>query len=209
MFRLPYIDPYLEPELPARGECLRALFLDRDGVINVDAGYVHRADQVQWREGIRTLLASAWALGLMPIIVTNQAGIARGYYTESDFLSFTAWLHAQFRSWGSPVLATFYCPHHPTAGLGEYRCDCACRKPRSGMLEAACRHWAIDRPNSVLVGDKASDVDAARSAGIGHAFLLDAPTPSKKVPYPRRAMHLADVERALHDLSAPWSTGDK
>lgn len=149
-----------------------ALFLDRDGVINIDRGYVHTADQTEFTDGIFALCAAARGAGLAVIVVTNQAGIARGLYTEEKFLEYTDWMHGEFRRRGTPLLATYYCPHHPTAGTGEYLKDCDCRKPAPGMLLQALRDYGIDPARSLLVGDKPKDMQAAFEAGIGRRLLL-------------------------------------
>ena len=171
--RPPYLDPgsKLWPSEPASR---RALFLDRDGVINVDHGYVHTAAQTDWMPGIFELVAQAREIGLLPVIVTNQAGIARGYYDETAFLAYTAWVHAEFRRRGSPIAATYFCPHHPSAGVSELRCECACRKPQPGMLLAAAQRLDIDLAGSAMVGDKESDIEAARRAGVETAMLVTA-----------------------------------
>lgn len=150
----------------------RALFLDRDGVINRDHGYVHRPEQTDWVPGIFDLCRMARDLGYVLVVVTNQAGIARGYYGEDQFAEYTRWVHAEFSRRGVPLLATYHCPHHPTEGVGELRRDCDCRKPKPGMILRAQREHAIDLAASVLIGDKRSDIDAARAAGVGHVFLF-------------------------------------
>jgi len=109
------------------------------------------------------------------VVVTNQAGIARGYYDQAQFLDYTRWVHEQFAAQGAPLLATFYCPHHPDAGQGEWRVACACRKPAPGMLLAAAESLGIDLPNSIMVGDTNADVEAARAAGVGRVRLLAGP----------------------------------
>ncbi len=145
----------------------RVLFLDRDGVVNVDHGYVHSRERTDWVPGIFALCERARDAGYDLVVVTNQAGIARGLYTEGDFTAYTAWVHAQFERRGVPLLATYHCPHHPTAGEGELTRECECRKPRPGMILRAAREWNIDLAGSMLVGDKASDVQAGRDAGVG------------------------------------------
>lgn len=145
----------------------RALFLDRDGVINVDHGYVHAAANTDFVPGIFDLVRAARAAGYLPIVVTNQAGIARGYYDEATFRDYTAWVHRRFDAEGAPLLATYFCPHHPTAGLGPLLQDCLCRKPKPGMLLQASRDFAIDLAGSRLLGDTQADLDAARAAGLG------------------------------------------
>ena len=169
--RAPYLDPGLEP-WPKEAAPRRALFLDRDGVINVDHGYVHTAAKTDWTPGIFELVAQASAMDLLPVVVTNQAGIARGYYDETAFLRYTAWMHAEFRRRRSPVAATYFCPHHPTAGIGALRCACACRKPQPGMLLAAAQRLNIDLAGSVMLGDKQSDMEAAKSAGVETTLLV-------------------------------------
>lgn len=173
LVRAPYSDPAAEALLAAAAMPRRALFLDRDGVINVNHGYVHTPEKTDWLPGIFELVAAAQANGYLPIVVTNQAGIGRGYYTETQFLDYTAWLHAQFAQAGTPLLATYWCPHHPEAGVGDYKCVCNCRKPAPGMLQAAIHQWQISPAASVLLGDKQSDCDAATRAGVGASCLLD------------------------------------
>ena len=162
---------------PPAGSARNALFLDRDGVINVNHGYVHAADQTQWVPGTFELCAAARDAGYLLIVVTNQAGIARGYYTEAQFVAYTRWVHGQFAERGVPLLATYYCPHHPEAGVGGYRVECDCRKPRPGMLLAAARDFDLRLSECLLIGDMPSDQQAAAAAGVGAAWLLgDLPT---------------------------------
>jgi D-glycero-D-manno-heptose 1,7-bisphosphate phosphatase len=143
-------------------------------VINLDHGYVHRAAQTEWVPGIFELCRIAKDLGYDLVVVTNQAGIARGYYGETEFAEYTRWMHGEFSKRGVPILATYHCPHHPSEGIGELRRDCDCRKPNPGMILRAQREHAIYLARSALIGDKQSDIDAARAAGVGHAFLFKA-----------------------------------
>lgn len=151
----------------------RALFLDRDGVINVNHGYVHTPEQTDWVPGIFDLARAARAVGYVLVVVTNQAGIARGYYSPAQFEEYTRWVHGCFAAEGAPLLATYYCPHHPEAGLGALKVECGCRKPRPGMLLRAIREWNLDASSSILIGDQPSDIDAAAEAGIGSSVLAD------------------------------------
>ena len=151
----------------------RALFLDRDGVININHGYVHAPEQTDWVPGIFELVANAHARGYLPVVVTNQAGIGRGLYDEAAFLGYTAWMHAQFAARGTLLLATFWCPHHPDEGLGEYGVDCDCRKPRPGMLLRAIERFDIDPSRSLMIGDKQGDLDAAAAAGVPARLLRE------------------------------------
>lgn len=148
------------------------LFLDRDGVINVDRGYVCSIEATVWVTGIFELCRAAQRLGFGLIVVTNQAGIARGYYSESQFLDYTRWMHEAFRQRGIVLSATIYCPHHPTEGIGELRQACSCRKPEPGMLLEAQRRFLLDMQKSAMVGDKKSDMDAGIAAGIGRLFYI-------------------------------------
>lgn len=167
------LDPTADAQLAAHAAPRRALFLDRDGVVNVDHGYVHDQVNTDFLPGIFELVREANALGFVTVIVTNQAGIARGLYTEDTFRAYTRWVHATFADAGAPLLATFFCPHHPTAGQGELLRACACRKPAPGMLLAAADAFVLDLPASRLVGDTGKDLAAARAAGVGGARKLD------------------------------------
>ncbi|CAM0120231.1 HAD family hydrolase [Stenotrophomonas sp. C960] len=148
------------------------LFLDRDGVINVNHGYVHTAERTEWVPGILPLLADAARLGYQVVVVTNQAGIARGFYSVDDFTDYTHWQHEQLLQAGAPLLGTWFCPHHPQAGQGEFKIDCLCRKPEPGMLLKAIEGFSIDPAQAVFVGDKISDMQAGAAAGIGKLFLI-------------------------------------
>jgi D-glycero-D-manno-heptose 1,7-bisphosphate phosphatase len=149
-----------------------ALFLDRDGVINVDRDYVYRIEEFKFLPGIFDLCRSAHDVGLIPIVVTNQAGIGRGYYTEDDYQRITAWMLEQFRSRGINIGRVYHCPFHPTAGIGEYRRESFDRKPNPGMILRARDDFVLDLADSVLVGDKDSDLEAGRRAGVGYNLKL-------------------------------------
>jgi len=160
---------YLDEEckILANGTSRKALFLDRDGVINVNHGYVHTAEQTDWVQGIFELCKTARDADFNLIVVTNQAGIARGYYDEATFVAYTRWLHQQFRRKGVPLLATYFCPHHPEAGVGQWQVDCVYRKPNPGMILAAAERFGLDLSVSVMVGDMPSDRQAAQFSGVG------------------------------------------
>jgi D-glycero-D-manno-heptose 1,7-bisphosphate phosphatase len=154
----------------------RALFLDRDGVINIEKGYVYRIDDFAFVEGIFELGARAQSLGFMPIVITNQAGIGRGYYTEAEYQRITVWMLDQFRMRGIGIDRVYHCPFHPTDGIGEYRRESFDRKPNPGMILKAQSEFSLDLSRSVLVGDSDSDIEAGRAAGVGYnlKLLLDA-----------------------------------
>lgn len=161
--------------LPKLGAARRkALFLDRDGVININHGYVCSTERTEWVPGIFDLCMSARNAGHVLVVVTNQAGIARGYFTETEFLDYTRWIHDEFEARGLGILATLYCPHHPTAGVGELCVECRCRKPASGMFMLASELFDLVLGESVMVGDKESDLQAASGAGIIKNFLVNS-----------------------------------
>jgi D-glycero-D-manno-heptose 1,7-bisphosphate phosphatase len=149
-----------------------ALFLDRDGVINVDYAYVHRPQDFHFVDGIFDLCREAKRLGYRIFVITNQAGIGRGYYTEQDFHDLTAWMQARLREEGAEVDAVYFSPYHPEHGIGAYKKESDCRKPGPGMLRQAAAEFEIDFARSVLVGDKYSDVQAGVAACVGRNLLF-------------------------------------
>jgi D-glycero-D-manno-heptose 1,7-bisphosphate phosphatase len=154
-----------------------ALFLDRDGVVNVEKNYVHRIEDFEFVPGIFELCTTAVERGFRPVVVTNQAGIGRGYYTEADFQALTAWMLERFRERGIDIAGVYHCPYHPTAGLGPYRRESFDRKPNPGMLLKACNDLRLDLWRSAFVGDKDSDMAAGRAAGVGQLIRLDPLAP--------------------------------
>jgi D-glycero-D-manno-heptose 1,7-bisphosphate phosphatase len=144
-----------------------ALFLDRDGVINADHGYVVKPEDFDFFDEIFEVVAAANRTGYLTIVVTNQAGIGRGYYSESDFHRLTEWMCQQFSKRGVHIDEVYFCPFHPEHGVGNYRQDSECRKPAPGMLLQAAKEYDIDLKRSVLVGDKPSDIEAGQKAGVG------------------------------------------
>ncbi len=145
----------------------RALSLDRDGVINHDSGYTSAKEDFKYIDGIFDLCRAAKRFSYLIIVVTNQAGIGRGYYSEQDFLSLTEWMQQRFIKEEAPITDVFYCPCHPEHGLGEYKKDSFDRKPHPGMLLRAADLYGIILENSIMIGDKDSDMQAASKAGIG------------------------------------------
>lgn len=144
-----------------------ALFLDRDGVINVDHGYVYTPERFDFIEGIFELVGAANHAGYLTIIITNQAGIGRGYYAEEDFHRLTDWMRVQFAMRAAQIDAVYFCPFHPEHGVGKYLQQSEYRKPAPGMLLQAQRDLDIDLKRSILVGDKKSDIEAGKYAGVG------------------------------------------
>jgi D-glycero-D-manno-heptose 1,7-bisphosphate phosphatase len=157
-----------------------ALFLDRDGVINVDHGYVHRIEDFEFIPGIFDLVRESICHGYRILVVTNQAGIGRGYYSEQQFHRLTSWMKNEFLLRNAPIDAVYFCPFHPIHGVGIFRQDSEDRKPKPGMFLRAAREWDIDLPRSVVVGDHATDIIAACAAGISQCFLFRSADQSNK-----------------------------
>jgi D-glycero-D-manno-heptose 1,7-bisphosphate phosphatase len=161
-----------------------ALFLDRDGVINVDHGYVHRPERFEFVPGIFEL-ARFWTneRGRPIIVVSNQSGIGRGYFDEDAYAQLTHWMCDRFAAEGAPIARVYHCPYHPEHGVGDYRRDHAWRKPSPGMLLQAAAEFDLDLAGSAIIGDKVSDVEAGAAAGIGLRILVG----------PHNAVHSADA----------------
>lgn len=164
-----------------------AVFIDRDGVINVDHGYVHTTDDFEYVEGIFAACKKLKEMGYLLVLVTNQSGIARGMFTEDEFLSLTEWMDWNFVDNGVEFDGIYYCPHHPE-GQGDYRQECDCRKPKPGMLISARDYLKIDMAQSVMIGDKADDMTAAKAAEVGTKILVRTGKPVTEV-----GEQLADV----------------
>lgn len=157
---------------PTPGAPRKALFLDRDGVINVEKNYVYRIEDFEFMPGIFELCDAATQLGFLLVVITNQAGIGRGYYSEADFRRLTDWMIEQFRMRSIEIARVYHCPDHPTAGIGEYRRDSFHRKPNPGMILTARDALGLDLSRSILVGDKDSDIEAGRAAKLKHNLRL-------------------------------------
>lgn len=145
----------------------RALFLDRDGVINYDGGYTSSIEGFRFIDGIFDLCREAKRLEYLLIVVTNQAGIGRGHYSEQDFFMLTEWMRKRFEKEEAPITDVFYCPYHPEHGIGHYKRDSFDRKPNPGMLFQAAKKHGLDLNHSIMVGDKDSDMQASQKAGVG------------------------------------------
>ena len=150
----------------------RALFLDRDGVINVDHGYVYQQESFEFIPEIFELCKKAQAAGYRIFVITNQAGIARGYYSVDDFNELTFWMVEEFQQRGIVIDKVYFCPHHPDKGNTELTTQCNCRKPEPGMILQAQSEFNIDITNSIFIGDKVTDMQAANAAGIKKNYLL-------------------------------------
>ncbi|KAB2925776.1 MAG: HAD family hydrolase [Bacteroidetes bacterium] len=142
-----------------------AVFIDRDGTINVDVDFLSRPEQLELIPRSAEAIRALNGLGIPVVVITNQSGIARGLFSEQDLAEVHAALDRTLAEHGASVLAYYYCPHHPREGVGTYRKDCRCRKPGTGMLDEAAAAYGFDLRRSFVVGDKAIDVEAGRAAG--------------------------------------------
>ncbi|MUK64672.1 D-glycero-beta-D-manno-heptose 1,7-bisphosphate 7-phosphatase [Aliivibrio fischeri] len=149
-----------------------AVFIDRDGVINVDRGYVHKRDDFEYIDGVFEATKKLKEMGYLLVLVTNQSGIARGMFTEDQFEILTEWMDWNFADNGVDFDGIYYCPHHPEATVEKYKEECDCRKPNPGMLVSAQRFLDIDMENSIMIGDKKEDMMAAQAAGVGTRILV-------------------------------------
>jgi D-glycero-D-manno-heptose 1,7-bisphosphate phosphatase len=177
----------------------RALFLDRDGVINREVGYLHRREDVVWVEGIFSLCRTAVGLGYRLVVVTNQSGIARGYYSMGEFEVLMEWMRSVFVAEGAPLAGVYCCPYHPRHGVGEYLREHEDRKPGPGMLLRAGRELGLDLAGSVLVGDRCTDIAAAQAAGLREAFLMAGTEEGTCDLEYREVESLGEVEQWLMD----------
>lgn len=143
----------------------KALFLDRDGVINLEKNYVHTIEDFEFNEGIFDMCRKFQNEGYLIIVITNQAGIGRKLYDESDFGKLTKWMTDQFRRNGIMISKVYHCPHHP-----EFTGKCNCRKPEPGMIFKAAAEFNLEIPKCVLIGDNKSDIQAGYNAGMQKCF---------------------------------------
>lgn len=156
----------------------KAVFFDRDGVLNVDKAYLYKIEELEWVDGAVEAVAYLTRLGYLVFVVTNQSGIARGYYTVAEMEMLHRHMVTEIAAGGGKIEKFYYCPHLPTGTVTEYAVDCDCRKPKPGLILQALQEYAVDMEKSFLIGDKKRDVEAAEAAGIkGYLFkqgdLLD------------------------------------
>lgn len=150
----------------------RAAFLDRDGVVNRDIGYLHRWEDFEFLPGALEAMRKLHEAGYALVIVTNQSGIARGYYTEEDYQALTRQLRHAMDQAGCPPAGIYHCPHHPGGQVAGLAIECDCRKPQPGMLLRAAGELGLALRESIMVGDKLADAQAGRAAGVGSVYLV-------------------------------------
>ena len=149
------------------------IFLDRDGVINVDTGYVYKIEDFKFIDGVFKACLHFKRLGFNIIIVTNQSGIGRGYFTQDEFRKLNKYMKDEFLKKNLDILDVFYCPHKPED-------KCKCRKPEIGMIEQALNLYDIDLKNSWMIGDKISDIQLAKNSNIKNSILINSTYIDKK-----------------------------
>ena len=150
----------------------KAVFLDRDGTINVDRGYLFRIEDFEFLPGALDALRLIQEKGFLIVIVTNQSGIGRGFYGEEDFKLLNDWMIGKLKEEGIRLAGVYYCPHLPDAKIEKYRCECDCRKPGTGLFYRAAKELDIDLTESVVVGDKERDITLAGEVKGCRGFLL-------------------------------------
>lgn len=147
----------------------KALFLDRDGVVNVEKNYLHKIEEFELMDGIVEVCRKYQDQGYLIIIVTNQSGISRGYYTEEDFALLSEWMEKHFKALGITITHIYHCPHHESIDGA-----CECRKPEPGMFLEARKEYGLDMEHSVMIGDNERDIEASLKAGVGINILLSS-----------------------------------
>lgn len=156
--------------LPA-GDIKKIAFLDRDGVINVDFGYVHKKEDFKLVPGIVDFLKALTAKKYKIVIVTNQSGIGRKYYTRDDFIELMNWVSLEMHNLGVEIFLTLYCPHVPHE---DPQASCYCRKPKSGMIDRVVEHYSVAPANCILIGDQITDIQAANNAKLGRSYFINS-----------------------------------
>jgi len=183
----------------------RAVFLDRDGTINVEKEYLHRVEEFEFIPGAAEAIRLLNDAGLLVIVVTNQSGIARGYYDEAALEEIHRHMERELSRFGASVDACYFCPHHPQHGIGDYRKECACRKPLPGMLIQAADDWSIDLSASFIIGDKLADVEAGLKAGCLPLLVRTGYGAGEEAALPEGVKAYDDIlaaTRAIVDASA-------
>lgn len=145
----------------------KALFLDRDGTINIEKNYLFRIEDFEFREGIFEVAKAFFDRGYLIFVVTNQSGIARGFYSEEDFQLLTNWMKVQFRQNGVEITKVYHCPHHP-----DFTGECVCRKPEPGLILKAFQEYKLNPDECVLIGDSERDTESGKRAGVHQIFKI-------------------------------------
>ncbi len=155
----------------------KVIFLDRDGTINKEVNYLYKTDEFEFIDGAIEAIKTFHELGFKVIVITNQAGVARGYYEEKDVQTLHNYLDKVLQEHNTFIDAYYYCPHHPEGTVEKYSGKCNCRKPEIGMIEQAKMDYDIDLITSIIIGDKESDILTGKNAGIGKTVLVKSGHP--------------------------------
>lgn len=187
----------------------RAVFLDRDGTVTEEVGYLTSLDMLKLIRGAGAAIKRLNEAGYKVVLVTNQSGVARGYFPESLVDDAHGLLRRMLMEHGALLDGIYYCPHHPTAGKTAYTVVCDCRKPETGLLDRAARDLAIDLKQSFMVGDKWIDVELGHRAGMRSILVRTGYSPDD--PGNIRPAHVSDPDLTAHDLAeaVQWIIGQK
>jgi D-glycero-D-manno-heptose 1,7-bisphosphate phosphatase len=177
-----------------------AVFLDRDGVLNEDRGYVHRWEDFSFLPGVIEALRQLQHKGYLLVVITNQSAVARGLCAEADVLALHERMRAFLRERGIELAGIYHCPHHPQGSVSDYAIACACRKPEPGMILRAAQAHGIDLSRSLLVGDKISDLEAGRAAGIPSLYLVVPPGQEKNLAVFPDVQQVSSLEEVVERL---------
>ena len=150
----------------------KAVFFDRDGVLNVDVIDLHELEKFQWIDGAIDAIKLCNEKGYLVVVITNQSGIARGVFTEEDVKKIHSHMASELEKFGAHIDAFYYCPHHPNGTVDGYAKVCDCRKPKPGLILQACKDFDIDVKNSVMIGDKQRDIECGINAGVEKTLLF-------------------------------------
>ena len=181
----------------------KAVFLDRDGTINVEVQYLSNVEEFQFIPGVPWALKRLKDAGFLVVVVTNQSGIGRGYYDEAALHSIHDHMHAELESYGVAIDACYFCPHHPEHASGDYLQECSCRKPLPGMLLQAAEELDIDLAASFMIGDKLADVEAGINAGCTPLMVLTGYGSAHSARAPEGVKVYRDLEMAVDAILAP------
>mgnify|MGYP003956031721 FL=1 len=173
-----------------------SIFLDRDGVINIDEGYTHKWSEFIFIDGVLEALKHLSDLDKNLIIVTNQSGIARGYYTEQDYLQLEKMMLNAMKNVGIKILDVYHCPHHIDGSIASLSISCSCRKPSPGMILSAIKEHNLDASRSIILGDKESDIEAGENAKLAGKYLIKNDYDASKF-----RSNADDVFESLHDFA--------
>lgn len=204
---IPFVDGYSTTSLVKRiraGTGRKVAFLDRDGVINLDRAYVHKWDDFEFVPGAVDAMRRLREAGYVLVVVTNQSGLARGMYSEAEYQALTAAMCAALTQAGADVEAVYHCPHHPKGQVAELAVECDCRKPAPGMILRAAQELGVSLADSFLVGDKPSDIEAARAAGVGRAYIVQSDNSESSGEHAQADASFKDLADCVtHLLSGP------